>query len=116
MLNKEICKVYMPGTNRLLPTGPGRSLKFLGGVASIRDERDMPWVFGLNAQVEMQAEYLEWLPKWVERYNDRNPAKATIVLLGPLATRINIGPPPDYRLSAIAEPTPAGRGGKRAEE
>lgn len=103
MRNQEIARVYLNGrgSNKLVPTGPGRALKFLGGVAYVRDERDMPWAFGIDgAQVEMQDEYLERLHGWLAKYNERTPPLAKLVILGPLAEKIDIGPPPMYAITA----------------
>lgn len=84
MLSKEIANVWLPGgRNRAYPTTPGRHLKFFGGHAVVFTQSDMPHVLQMpDAQIEIRAEYRDWLGDWLEHCGLGHEVRATYWIEG----------------------------------
>ena len=84
MLSNVIGRAYLRGhgVQKAVPTTPGRYLNFIGGVAQIKDARDVPFVLRMPeyVQVEINYEYASQIPEWREKAGKIAPA--TVVIVG----------------------------------
>lgn len=56
-------------TQRLIPTGPGRSVQFRSGGATVTDERDMPTLLMTpGITVEVLPEWADKYPSWLNEF------------------------------------------------
>lgn len=105
MLTNEIAKVYQPGAFHRMSLGPGEYLEFRGGVASVENAVYMPKVLAIpGVQVEINAEYAEWISGWVEAIPIGAHPSAVIVLTGEGREQYSVGPAPDYVLTRTETP------------
>lgn len=78
-----IATVYLPnGVSQQFRTTPGQWLKFFGGKAEVIRMVDMPHVLMMaDAHVQVNAEYKNWLPEWVEQCGILGPQARVDILL-----------------------------------
>lgn len=85
-MTPAIADVYKPGLNVMLPTTPGRTVRFSGGHAVVFEPVDVPFVLRLEgATVEFHpSPYEGMIQEWVDSCGDRTPCLARIVLPEPV--------------------------------
>ena len=102
-MSRLIATVYIPGVNKSLMTGPGRKLEFRGGAAGVVEQHDMPIVLAMaGAKVEVEPNWIDWLPTWATQCAVNAPATASVRVSGPTGDLIKIGPPPTYTIDRTA--------------
>lgn len=107
-MSRLIATVFLKGqgVNKVVATGPGRSLQFRGGSASVTDERDMPAALALHGvQIAVEPGWIDFVGQWAARCPTNTPAVAQVIASGEDADRILIGDAPEY-LVLRPEPTP----------
>lgn len=86
MRSNHVATVYLRGRgalNQVVPTTPGRQVKFFGGVAKVTDVRDMPRMLRMaGAQVEIEPDYASLLPEWQAACPPQNPPVADVLVVG----------------------------------
>lgn len=102
-MTAPIATVYLPGgVSRMVPTRPGRTVRFLGGQAKVFDERDMPAILRIDgAIVTPEESKLDWIPHWMVQCGENHPPRADVRL--PLGFSIS-GNYPDYVLHRPDDP------------
>lgn len=108
-MSSRIAAVYLrgQGLNKIVPASPGRSITFVGGKATIVDERDMHSALRMpGVHVEVEPRYIDFVAEWAKRCGPGAPAVATVSVIGPDADTIHVGPPPEYVVTRDEVPSP----------
>lgn len=84
MARPVLAKVYIEGGKSIAyPTYPGNFLYFRGGCADVIDDRSMPAALRMEgAIVEVEPNWVDWIPQWVSLCPEQTPVKAEIRVSG----------------------------------
>lgn len=93
-MSQPLGNVYLSSpTNKVVRTGPGRSIVFRGGQGRIIDEIDMVHALRIDgATIVPAADRCDWIPTWLEKCGEFQRPVATIEL--PDGEKLY---PPNYR-------------------
>lgn len=85
MTEAVVAKAYSPEMQRLIPTGPGRSVSFRACEATIFNELDMPVLLATpGITVEVRPEYADHFPRWLSEINPPYPRCTVLGIAEPV--------------------------------